>query len=157
MAIYEIEHPGLPASPEWRAAADTGRWASEVRPHTTNREGNRSVCARVGGSDSLRCATTHVLLEMMDVAPDKEALLEALYEKERLPALARVPGIENIVRFRASDPGHPRHLTLYEAAGRDVATSDSFRAADRAGRWQSDVVPHTRNRHLVVYERLVGP
>ncbi|MBL4721637.1 MAG: hypothetical protein JKY20_10960 [Alphaproteobacteria bacterium] len=34
---YEIESPAVLLSPEWAAAGERGRWASEVRPHTTNR------------------------------------------------------------------------------------------------------------------------
>lgn len=37
IAIYEIDSPDVLASAEWAAQAEKGRWASEVRPHTTNR------------------------------------------------------------------------------------------------------------------------
>lgn len=37
MAVYEIESPDVLLSPEWAAAGEAGRWAGEVRPHTTNR------------------------------------------------------------------------------------------------------------------------
>jgi hypothetical protein len=36
-AIYEIEDPKVLTSPEWAAAVDKGRWATEVRQHTFNR------------------------------------------------------------------------------------------------------------------------
>lgn len=36
-AIYEIDDPAVLASPEWAEAVEQGRWATEVRPHTTNR------------------------------------------------------------------------------------------------------------------------
>ena len=36
-AIYEIDDPAVLASPEWARAVEAGRWAEEVRPHTTNR------------------------------------------------------------------------------------------------------------------------
>jgi len=34
---YEIESPEVLVSPEWAEAGEWGRWASEVRPFTTNR------------------------------------------------------------------------------------------------------------------------
>jgi hypothetical protein len=34
---YEIESPSVLLSPEWAEAGERGRWATEVRPHTTNR------------------------------------------------------------------------------------------------------------------------
>ena len=36
-AIYEIDSPAVLLSPEWAAAGEKGRWASEVRPFTNNR------------------------------------------------------------------------------------------------------------------------
>ncbi|MEQ8817449.1 MAG: DUF4286 family protein [Thalassobaculum sp.] len=37
-AIYEIESPDVVLSPEWAAAVERGRWPSEVRPYTRNRQ-----------------------------------------------------------------------------------------------------------------------
>ena len=36
-AIYELESPDVLVSDEWAAAVETGRWPTDVRPHTTNR------------------------------------------------------------------------------------------------------------------------
>jgi len=37
-AIYEIDDPRVLQSPEWAEAVERGRWPSEVRPHTSNRQ-----------------------------------------------------------------------------------------------------------------------
>ena len=37
-AIYEIESPEVVLSPEWAAAVERGRWPTEVRPYTRNRQ-----------------------------------------------------------------------------------------------------------------------
>ena len=37
-AIYEVESPGVLNSPAWAEAVEAGRWASQVRPFTTNRQ-----------------------------------------------------------------------------------------------------------------------
>jgi hypothetical protein len=37
-ALYEIDSPEVLTSPEWQAAVEKGRWASAVRPHTSNRQ-----------------------------------------------------------------------------------------------------------------------
>jgi hypothetical protein len=153
MAIYEIARPDLPFSPEWKAASDTGRWAPDVRPYTTNRDNNRAVCTRIGGAEQLTYGTPHVLLEALDVEVSKESLLDEVYERERLPALARIPGVRNVVRFRADGAGHPRHVVLYEIDSLAVPISDAFIAADRGGRWSSHVVPVAFNRHFAVYDR----
>ena len=36
-AIYEIDDPSVLSSPEWAVACEKGRWAADVRPHTSNR------------------------------------------------------------------------------------------------------------------------
>lgn len=36
-AIYELDDPAVLANPEWAKAVEVGRWATEVRPHTTQR------------------------------------------------------------------------------------------------------------------------
>ena len=37
-AVYEIESPEVIARPEWAAAVEEGRWPTEVRPYTRNRQ-----------------------------------------------------------------------------------------------------------------------
>jgi hypothetical protein len=36
--IYEIDDPQVLESPQWAEAVERGRWPSEVRPHTSNRQ-----------------------------------------------------------------------------------------------------------------------
>ena len=37
-AIYEIDNPQVLESSAWAEAVERGRWPSEVRPHTSNRQ-----------------------------------------------------------------------------------------------------------------------
>ena len=37
IAIYFIDSPDVPTSPDWVTASDAGDWAALIRPHTTNR------------------------------------------------------------------------------------------------------------------------
>lgn len=55
IAVYEIEHPELWNSPEFKAAADSGRWPTEVRPYTFNKSLTvyRLRSRRVPASDAL--------------------------------------------------------------------------------------------------------
>lgn len=45
-AIYEIDDPAVLVSDAWEAAVEAGRWSSEVRPFTSNRQ--FSLKANVG-------------------------------------------------------------------------------------------------------------
>jgi hypothetical protein len=154
MAVYEVDQPDVPGSRAWRIAADTGRWASEVRPYTMNRDGNRALCARVGGGEALSLTTEYVLVEMLDGPSSGEALLHEVDEADRVSALSTVSGVRNMVRFRATGEGHPRYLTLYELERPDVPSSDEFQRVDRSGRWHARVLDGTHTRHLVVYKQI---
>ncbi len=47
IAVYEIESPDVVTSDAWVAAADSGRWPTEIRPFCRNR--NRIVYKAIGG------------------------------------------------------------------------------------------------------------
>ena len=38
IAMYEIDGPHVVVSPEWARASEEGRWATQVRPFTRNRQ-----------------------------------------------------------------------------------------------------------------------
>ena len=45
-AVYDIDSPGVPESDGWKAESDKGDWASQIRPHTSNR--THIIYKRVG-------------------------------------------------------------------------------------------------------------
>ena len=47
LAVYEIDSPDVVTSDAWTAAADSGRWPTEIRPFCRNR--NRIVYKVIGG------------------------------------------------------------------------------------------------------------
>ena len=38
MAAYELDSAAVLSTPAWKAAGEAGRWASEVRPYTSNKK-----------------------------------------------------------------------------------------------------------------------
>ena len=46
LAMYEIDTPDLPQTPTWKEASDRGDWATQIRPHTTNR--SHHIFKRIG-------------------------------------------------------------------------------------------------------------
>lgn len=38
IAMYEIDDPSVVSSDAWADAVETGRWSTQVRPHTSNRQ-----------------------------------------------------------------------------------------------------------------------
>ena len=106
----------------------------------------------------------YLFVASMDVAPDKEALFNEVYDTEHVPNLLKVPGVRAVVRmegepFAISIGGAekrvmhdgPRHSALYEIDGPEVLVSPEWAKAVEAGRWPGEVRPFTHNRRHALY------
>jgi hypothetical protein len=97
--------------------------------------------------------SAHALyLVRMDVAHDHEATFNEVYDREHVPNLRAVPGVRRATRYRQPSPTDPRYLAAYELDGPGVVASAPWKEAGEAGRWPSEIRPHTMNRHLALYE-----
>src|SRR5919199_1558825 len=98
-------------------------------------------------------ATRYVFIASMDVAPEKEALFNEVYDTEHVPNLLRVPGVRAVTRLR-TEPAHvniggekkpvtgdgaPTYTAIYAIDSPDVLTSKEWAAAVELGRWPSEV------------------
>jgi hypothetical protein len=109
-------------------------------------------------------ATKYVFIASMDVAAEKEALFNEVYDREHVPNLLKVPGVRSVTRLRteparlniggASTPltgaGAPIYTAIYEIDSPDVLTSAAWAKAVELGRWPREVRPFTTNRHHIV-------
>ena len=150
LAVYEVEHPGVLSSPEWLTARETGRWPSQVRPHTMNRQ--HAVLEWIGGTEELLLTTQYFHLAMMDVEPHKEELFNDTYEKEHIPLLLKIPGVEGCSRYKTTSESYPSYISVYEITDGELPISKEWWAAADTGRWKPDVRPYTYNKRLPVYE-----
>jgi hypothetical protein len=106
----------------------------------------------------------YVFIVSMDVAPDKEALFNEVYDNEHIPSLLKVPGVRSVTRMRTepasvmiggerkpvSGEGAPTYLAMYEIDSPEVLTSRAWALAVEEGRWPSQVRPYTTNRHHIL-------
>jgi len=102
----------------------------------------------------------YVFIASMDVAPDKEALFNEVYDTEHVPNLLKVPGVIAVSRFKTepgqvsiggelrpvTGEGQPTYMAVYELESPEVIASDAWAEAVEAGRWPDEVRPHTSNR-----------
>ena len=107
----------------------------------------------------------------MDVDPEREALFNEVYDTEHIPHLSRVPGVVAVTRAkldtlrvtmggetRTVDPGgKPRYVCIVELENPDVLTSAAWAQAVDAGRWPTEVRPHTRNRQHTLHKVMKQP
>ena len=101
----------------------------------------------------------------MDVAADKEALFNEVYDTEHVPYLLQVPGVVAVTRtrtvpFKVNIGGEtknlqaatPRYTALYFIETPDVLTSGGWSEAVERGRWAPEVREHTFNRSHALTE-----
>ena len=100
----------------------------------------------------------------MDVAPDKEALFNEVYDTEHVPLLQKVPGVGAVTRLKTvpaafnlggerkvlDGAGMAHYVAIYEIDSPDVLLSKEWAEAAEKGRWPSEVRPYTSNRSHVV-------
>ena len=108
--------------------------------------------------------TGYVFIVSMDVAPEREALFNEVYDREHVPNLLRVPGVRSATRLRTepasvsvggqtkrlAGEGAPTYVAIYEIDSPEVLTSAAWVEAAELGRWPTEVRPHTSNRHHIV-------
>lgn len=109
-------------------------------------------------------STKYVFIASMDVAPEKEALFNEVYDKEHVPNLLKVPGVRGVTRLRTepaslsiggqpkpvTGEGWPTYSAIYEIDSPSVLTSAQWAEAVERGRWPSEVRPFTTNRRHIV-------
>ena len=109
-------------------------------------------------------ATKYLFIVSMDVAKDKEALFNEVYDIEHIPLLKQVPGVRAVTRWKTEpaavniggerkvlDGGsEPTYVAMYEIDSPDVLLSKEWAAAVEKGRWPGEVRPFTSNRRHVL-------
>ena len=108
--------------------------------------------------------TKYLFLASMDVAPEKEALFNEVYDEEHVPNLLNVPGVVSVTRLTQEQlvlsiggeqkeivaEGEPKYTAIYEIESPDVLVSQEWADAVEEGRWPEKVRPYTSNRRHVL-------
>jgi hypothetical protein len=106
----------------------------------------------------------YLFIVSMDVAKEKEALFNEVYDTEHVPLLQKVPGVGAVTRLKTEpaafnlagerkmlDGGsEPTYVAIYELDNPDVLLSKEWAEAAEKGRWPSEVRPYTSNRRHIV-------
>jgi hypothetical protein len=112
----------------------------------------------------LTIQTRYFFTVSMDVAAEKEALFNEVYDTEHVPYISAVPGVLGATRSirepltmmlagERQDMGHgdePRYSVIYELESPDVLLSPAWAEAGERGRWPTDVRPFTTNRRHIL-------
>jgi len=158
MAMYEIASMEAFRSAEHDHAANTP-WTARMRPHFSSR--GITFYEQVFPADGvLRGASWGaeeggLLTVRLDVAAEHEQDFNDWYDQEHLAALATVPGVIAVRRFRATE-GAPRYMAVYHLTDPKVQSSEAWnRAIDTP--WSARVRPTFTTRWRTVYKPLAVP
>ena len=113
-------------------------------------------------------AGKYLFIVSMDVAKEKEALFNEVYDKEHVPSLLQVPGVIAVARLKLEPltmsiggekktivfENEPKFSAIYEVESPDVLVSAAWAKAVEAGRWPAQVRPHTKNRRHTLFSRI---
>ncbi len=106
----------------------------------------------------------YLLVVSMDVEPEKEALLNEVYDTEHVPNILKVPGVVSVTRLKQEPltmsiggenrtiviEGDPTYTAIYEIESPEVLVSSEWAALVEEGRWSDQVRPYTKNRRHVL-------
>ena len=153
MAIYEIASLDAFRSPEHDRLANTA-WTERMRPHFKGRGlvFYEQVFPQEGLIQGAAWGRSEgaLLTVRLDVAPDKEQDFNDWYDQEHLAALAAVPGVIAVRRFRAVEGGGPKYMAVYHLTEPAVCSSGAWsKAADTP--WSARVRPSFTTRWRTLY------
>jgi len=154
VATYELADVAALASPAYRAIAgeNLSAWSKRITARVERLM--RFEGEQILPGDELPPADAGgLLLNAMNIAPEREAEFNEWYDKEHIPALAAVPGVLCARRFRGVS-GNRRYVALYHLAAPEVQASPEWKAA-RSSAWTSRLQPHFRDHLRLVCRRYV--
>ena len=109
----------------------------------------------------------YLFIVSMNVNSEYESLFNEVYDKEHIPYLLEVPGVNKVTRgkgepFKFSIGGETKEMAgpsqkfvaLYEIDSPDVVNSEEWGIAVEKGRWSTEVREHTSERTHYMYKYL---
>jgi hypothetical protein len=151
VATYDLASVGVLQTPAYLAIAgdNLSPWSKRVTARVERvmryegeqiLPGDQLPPAEAGG----------LLLNAMNIAPEREAEFNEWYDKEHIPALAAVPGVLCARRFRGT--GNRKYVALYHLDDPAVVESAEWKTA-RESDWTTRLKPHFREHLRLVLRR----
>ncbi len=154
VATYDLDSVAVLKSPAYLAIGgeNLSPWSKRVTGRVERLmrfEGDQIL----PGDQLPPAAAGGLLLNAMNIAPEREAEFNEWYDKEHIPALGAVPGVLCARRFRGTS-GNRRYVALYHLADPNVVESAEWKHA-RQSEWTSRLQPHFRDHLRLVLGRYV--
>jgi len=151
VATYDLERVGVLQTPAYLAIGgdNLSPWSKRVtaRVERVMRYEGEQI---LPGEALPPAEAGGLLLNAMNIAPEREAEFNEWYDKEHIPALAAVPGVLCARRFRGT--GNRKYVALYHLDDPAVVESAEWKTA-RESDWTTRLKPHFREHLRLVLRR----
>jgi len=151
VATYDLERVGVLQTPAYLAIGgdNLSPWSKRVtaRVERVMRYEGEQI---LPGEALPPTEAGGLLLNAMNIAPEREAEFNEWYDKEHIPALAAVPGVLCARRFRGT--GNRKYVALYHLDDPAVVESAEWKTA-RESDWTTRLKPHFREHLRLVLRR----
>ena len=107
----------------------------------------------------------YIFIVSMNVKPEYENLFNEVYDKEHIPYLLEVPGVNKVTRgqgipfsfsiggqIKSMAASDQKFVAMYELENPDVVNSNEWSIAVEKGRWSTHVRQHTSERSHFMYK-----
>ena len=107
----------------------------------------------------------YIFIVSMNVKSEFENLFNEVYDKEHIPYLLEVPGVNKVTRgkgmpfffsiggeTKSMDAPSQKFVAMYEIENPDVVNSSEWSVAVEKGRWSTHVRQHTSERSHFMYK-----
>ncbi len=84
-------------------------------------------------------STSALYLVRMDVGHDHETTFNEVYDREHVPNLRGVPGVQRASRYRQPSPTEPRYMAAYEMDSPAIVESQAWKTAGELGQWPGGI------------------
>jgi hypothetical protein len=150
VAIYDLDSVAVLQGPGYRAigGANLSPWSKRITAKVERilrYEGEQTL----PGDATAPSGAGGLLLVGMTPAPAVEAAFNTWYDKEHVPALARVPGVLCARRFRTSGDG-PKYVALYHLTAPGVIDTAEWKDASGSTPMPAHVREQITNRLRLV-------
>ena len=154
VASYDLDNPAVLSSDAYKAIGgeNLSVWSKRVSAMCTRLLRFDAEQTLPGDADS-PAGAGGLLVNAMNVAPEREAEFNEWYDHEHIPALAAVPGVLSARRFRDLNGTH-RYLALYHVATPEVTTGEAWKTAASTP-WTERLRPHFRDHVRILSRRYV--
>lgn len=148
--LYAHENICVQKSDQYKAASRT-EWAKSIRPFLKNFQAMNCEVIVPGPIPTHLRESNIIRTVQVDVKPEKDEDFNNWYDKEHIPLLEKVPGVNVIWRATNLGSKGQKYLTVYFQENMDVQKGVDYKKASQTN-WLKSLLPYLTNLSTANYQ-----